>query len=201
MADMNNIQDQLYNQKQLADILASTVTSLGTIFNQESERLGRESEVRQLETLVVAISHKIEEAKHLESSAESSDNQRQLMSSAGRLFVGGIIKMVSNTKQPSAIADSLLNIQNKQIPYGKVLVYVGSKGIPEDVGFVSISRLARGTNRFEHEVVKELQNRGHLLFRKEEFTILMDRLIDAVKGGRLKLPISSATVSAIIKLK
>jgi hypothetical protein len=122
------------------------------------------------------------------------------MSSVGRLAVGGIMKMIQNSQQPSPIADNLLSIQNnKKLPYGKVLVYVGSHGIPEDVGVVSISKLARESNRFEHEVVRELRNRGYLLFSKEEFTVMTDKLISAIKGGQLKLPVSGTAISAIIK--
>ena len=112
--------------------------------------------------------------------------------------MSGAIKMVSKNKQLSAFSDHLLkNLAGKQRPFGMVLVCIGPKGLPDDARVVSISRLARESNREESEVINELQERGYLLFSEEAFPLLIDKLIDGVLEGRLLLPISAEKLSEI----
>jgi hypothetical protein len=190
MAGISTLQDHLKNVKYQAMEMTSMVLSLGTIFTEEANRLSREKEIQSLKSLYAAISNQVEEVKRHEDSA-SSDHIQAKLNSLGELAGRGIIKMVFNNKQPSALSDNLLKGPNeKQRPYGMVLIYVGQKGIPEDVGVVSVSQIARGSYRQELDVINNLQARGCLLFNKEEFSLLIDKLVIAVQERRLHLPIS-----------
>ena len=69
--------------------------------------------------------------------------------------------------------------------------------IPYDAGVVSISRLARESNRAESEVINTLQAHGYLLLSEKDFSLLIDGLIDGVVEGRLLLPISVEKLTEI----
>jgi len=106
--------------------------------------------------------------------------------------------MTSSNEQLSAFADYLLKSPtNKERPSGLVLVYIGPEGLPDDAGVVSISQLARESNREESQIINALQERGCLLFSEKTFSLLVDRLVDDVREGRLRLPISRDTLSEI----
>ncbi len=83
----------------------------------------------------------------------------------------------------------------KERPYGMLMVCVGPKGIPDDVRAVSISRLARESNRLERQVVGELESQGCLLFSEKAFSLLIEKLIGDIQEGRLALPILTEKLS------
>ena len=70
------------------------------------------------------------------------------------------------------------------------MLCVGPKGLPDDVKAVSISQSARDSNRPESEIVKRLQENGYLLLTEEAFSLLIERLVDSVRMGKLHLPVS-----------
>ncbi|MBM2831823.1 MAG: hypothetical protein HW414_875 [Dehalococcoidia bacterium] len=198
MADMSALHGHLKNLKHQAMEMASTVLSLGAVLTEEANRLGREDEVSRLKTLYSSIRHQLDLAKRDEASASYSQSRVNLMLSVGGLVASGIIEMVSENKQASATTGRLLqSLADKQRSFGTVLVCVGPNGLPDDVRVVSISKLARESNRQEFEVVKELQERGCILFSDQAFSLLINRLIDDVREGRLCLPISRGKLSEI----
>ena len=120
------------------------------------------------------------------------------MVTLGGLAVGGIIKMVSRNEQLSALADYLLKSPtDKERPFGLVLICIGPRGLPGDAGVVSISQLARESNRPEPGIINKLQEGGYLLFNEKTFSLLIDRLVDDVREGRLRLPISREKLAEI----
>jgi len=178
--------------------LTSVVLSLINLFAKEANRLNREDEASRLEGLCSSIRQQLYCVKSGEDAASYGNSQASLLISLGGLAVSGAIKMVSKNKQLSAFADYLLESPtNKERPFGMVLVCIGPKGLPDDARVVSISRLARESNREESEVINELQERGYLLFSEEAFPLLIDKLIDGVLEGRLLLPISAEKLSEI----
>jgi hypothetical protein len=121
------------------------------------------------------------------------------MFSLGGLAASGIIEMVSKNKRWSATAGHLVqSLNNGQRPFGSVLICIGPTGLPGDVRVVSISQLARKSNRPESEVIKELRELGCLLFDEKVFSLLIDKLVDDVREGRLCLPISREILSQVM---
>ncbi len=191
MEGLNSFHTHLKNLKHQAKRLTSTCLSLVTQFAQEANRLNREDEASRLKALYSSNRQQLDLAKRSEDSASYGHSKADLISSLGGLALGSIVKRVSKNKQLSAFADYLLESPtNKERPFGSVLVCIGLKGLPDDVRVVSISKLARESNRQESEVIHELQEAGCLLFSEKEFSLLIDRLIDDVREGRLCLPIS-----------
>jgi hypothetical protein len=189
----------LKNLKHQARKLTSAGLSLITLFAQEANRLSREDEASRLKALYSSIGQQLDLVKCSEDSASYGHSQAGLISSLGALAISGIIKRVSNNKRLSSFADYLLESPtNKERPFGKVLVCMGPRGLPDDVEAISISRLARESNRPESEVIKELKESGCLLFSEKAFSHLIDGLIDDVREGRLCLPIPREKLSEIM---
>jgi len=188
----------LQNLWRQARRLTSMAISLTTLFSEEANRLSLKDEVSRLKALRLSIRHHLDRVKRSENAASHSHTQADLLSSLGGLALGSTIKMVSKNKGLSAFANYLLvSPIKKERPFGTVLVCIGPKGLPDGVEVVSISWLARESQRQESEVVNELQQRGCLLFSEEAFSLLIDRLIDGVLEGRLVLPVSIEKLSEI----
>ena len=188
----------LKNLLRRARRLTSSAFSLSAIFVEEANRLSRWDEASRLTTLCFSIRWQLDWLKSGEHAANYGYSQANLMVSLGGLTVGGIIKMVSRNEQLSAFADYVLKSPtNKERPFGLVLIYIGPKGLPDDAGVVSISQSARESNQEEFQVINALQERGHLLLSEKAFSLLVDRLVDDVREGRLRLPISRETLSEI----
>lgn len=189
----------LKNLKHQATTLASTALSLITMLAKEANRLNREDEASRLEALFLSIKQQLDQAKRSEDSASYGYSQANLILTLGGLAVSGIIKKMSKNKKLTAISDSLLiGPGDKQPPFGRVLVCIGPNGLPDDAGVVSISQLARESNQLKSEIINKLQEGGCLLFNDKTFSLLIDRLIDDVLEGRLRLPVSREKLSEIM---
>jgi len=190
-ANLENLRDQAMR-------LTSAGLSLTTLFADEASRLNRKDETSRLIALHSSISQQLDQAKSSEDAASYGHSQAKLITSLGGLIVGSALKMTSKDKQLLAFSDHLLkNLGGKRRPFGMVLVCIGPKGLPDGVEVVSISRLARESDRDEPEVINKLQQRGCLLFSEKELSLLIDRLVDDVREGRLCLPISREKLSGI----
>jgi len=191
MESLKSFHSHLEDLRSKVRRLTATGLALTNLFAEEAIRLNRWDEASRLRTLYFSIKRELDWTKSREAAASCGYSQANLIVSLGGLAVGSIIKMVSRNEQLSAFADYLLESPtNKERPFGSVLVCIGPEGLPDDVRVVSISKLARESNRQESEVIHELQERRCLLFSEKEFSLLIDRLIDDVREGRLCLPIS-----------
>ena len=178
--------------------LTSENLSLANLFAEESSRLNQQDEASRLKALYSSIRQQLDEAKSLEIAASYGHSKATLVTSLAGLVVGVAIRMASEDKRALAFSDHLLeNLGGKRRPFGTVLVSIGPKGLPDDVQVVSISELARQSNRQESEVISELRERGHLLFSEEAFSRLIDRLTTDVQEGRLLLPVPTEKLAEI----
>ena len=199
MEGLNSLHVHLKNLRHQAKRLTSTCLSLITLFDQEANRLNREDEASRLKALYSSIRQQVDTAKQGENSASDGHIQAGLISSLGASALGGIVKQVSKNKRISAFADHLFESPtSKERSFGTVLICIGPMGLPDDVQVVCISKLARESNRPESEVIKEMQEPGCLLFDEKIFSLLIDRLVNDVRDGRLLLPISRETLSQVM---
>jgi hypothetical protein len=107
--------------------------------------------------------------------------------------------MASEDKRALAFSNHLLkNLGGKERPFGKVLVSIGPRGLPDDARVVAISESARESNRQEPEVTSELRKSGHLLLSEEAFSRLIGRLITDVQEGRRLLPVPAEKLAEIL---
>jgi hypothetical protein len=198
METLKSFHERLENLQCQAKILTSAALSLITLFAKEANRLSREDETSRLIAFYSSIRQRLERVKRSEDSASHGHSQANLMLSLGGLAASGIIEMVSENKQLSTMTGHLLQgLGNKQRPFGTVLVCIGPKGLPDDLRVVSISGLARESNWEEPKVINELQERGYLLFNEKEFSLLIEKLIDNILKGRLRLPIPKEKLAEV----
>jgi len=197
MESLKSFHDHLENLQHQARKLTSAGLSLTELFAEEAKRLSREDEASRLRALCHAVVEQLERVKRNEGSESYAQSQVNMKVSLIALGMSAGRAMVSKNNRLSRISDSLKSAGIEKLPFGNVLVCIGPKGLPEDVEVISISRLARESKRLESEVVNELQKRGYLLLSKEAFSLLIDKLVDAVRKGRLCLPISGEKLSEI----
>lgn len=181
-----------------ANSLTETGVTLEALFTGEGTRLSREDEASSLRAMYHALADRLQRVKEIEAWARHGHSQANLVISLGQLAVGSIMKMTSKSKQQSAIANYLLQSStDKQEPFGLVMISIGPRGLPDDAVVVSISQLARESNRPESEVINALQEDGYLLFSEEAFSHLISRLVGDVREGRLRLPVSREKLAEI----
>jgi hypothetical protein len=197
MESLKSFHDHLGNLQHQARKLISAGLSLTELFAEEAKRLSREDEASRLRASYRAVVEQLERAKRDEGSESYAQSQVNLEMSVIALGMAAGRAMVSKNNRLSRISDSLKSVSIKKFPFGNVLVCIGPKGLPDDVEVVSISHLARESKREESEVVNELQKRGYLLLSKEAFSLSIDKLVDDVRKGRLRLPISGEKLSEI----
>ena len=198
MAGLTARSTYLKNLRRQTRSLSSTALSLTTLFAEEANRLNRKDEASRLKALYSSVRQQLDRAKSSEDAARHGRSQANLIISLSGLALSSTIKMALKNKRLSAFAGYLLESPtNKERPFGMVLVCIGSKGLPDGVEVVSISRLARESDQRESEVINELQQGGCLLFSEKAFSLLIDRLIGDVQEGRLLLPISTNKLSKI----
>ena len=188
----------LKNLRSQAEGLTSASLALTALFDEETSRLKRLDEASRLKALYFSIKQQLDRAKSSEDAAGYGHSKAKLITSLGGLGVGIAIKMTSKDERSSAFSDYLLrNLGGKERPFGTVLVCIGPKGLPDDVQVVSISELARESNREESEVINILRERGYLLLSEEAFSRLIDRLTTDVKNGWLLLPVPTEKLAEI----
>lgn len=197
MESLRSFHDHLGNLQHQARKLTSAGLSLTPLFAEEAKRLSREDEASRLRVLYRAVVAHLDRVKRDEGSESYAQSQINLQASVIALAMNAGRAIISKNNRLSRISDSLKSAGIKKLPFGNVLVCVGPKGLPDDVGVVSISRLARESNRDASEVINELKKRGCLLLSKETLSLLIDKLVDDVREGRLRLPISGEKLSDI----
>lgn len=198
MGSLKPLHGHLESLRSKARNLSLTGLSLTNLLAEEVGRLNRHDEAVRLKVLHSSVRQQLDEAKSMECAARHGYSQANLIVSLGGLAIGGMIKMASKNKQLSAFADYLLKSPtDKERPFGLLLVCIGPRGLPDDAGVVSISRLARESNRPDSEIINKLQEGGYLLLNEKVFSLLIDRLIDDVREGRLRLPVSREKLSEI----
>jgi len=173
-------------------------SSLNGVFDKEEARLKRADEVSILTAVRRAIVGQLQELKHSETLASYSHSQANFILSLGGLAVTAV---VSKNNRLSAMRDYLLREPtDRQRPFGLVMVCIGPKGLPDDVKAVSISQVARESNRLESQIINKLREDGYLLFSQEAFSALIDKLTGVVREGQLSLTISRDKLAEIAGL-
>jgi len=198
MENLKPFHSQLKNLQSQAKKLTQSGLALNALFSQEEIRLKREDEASSLRAVYRAVVEQFQRLERTEASVRRGHTQANLILSLGGLAVAA---MGSKSKRLSAIADYLLQTPaDEQQPFGLVMVCIGPKGLPDDVEVVSISQLARQSNRPQPEIINKLQEDGYLLFSQEAFSVLIDKLVSDVREGQLCLPISRDKLAEIAGL-
>ena len=190
MEGLESFHAYLKNLSHQAGILAEAAVSLSKSFEVESDRLTREDGVQRLKVIHAAIVEELDRSRRLEDAARYGSTKANLILSFTGFAAKVIVAATTENQQARNLVDHVFDTSaEKKLPYGTVMVCVGPKGLPDDVRVISISKLARESNRSESETIQELRRRGYLMFNQEAFSRLIDKLVIDVREGRLHLPI------------
>jgi hypothetical protein len=190
METVKSFHNHLGNLQSQANKLTETGLALNTLFAGEETRLNREDEASSLRTVHRTIVEQLERQKYSERFASYGDSKTNLAFSLTGLAAKAIVALTTKSQQARDIVNDVFDTEAHKKPFGTVLVCVGPKGLPDDVRVASISELARESNRPQTEIMSKLQDDGYLLFSEEAFSLLIERLIGTVRGGKLHLPVS-----------
>jgi hypothetical protein len=199
MEGLKSFYEHLRNLPSQAEKLIDAGFALNTLFAEEEIRLKREDEVSKLRAAYGTITEKLEELRRIEASASYGYSRAKPI-----LFLTGLAAeaIFSKGNRASALKGYLAREgTDRKQPFGLVMVSIGPRGLPDDVGVLSVSQLARESRRPESGIVNELQQHGHLLLGEETFSLLIDRLITEIREGRLHLPISGDKLAQIMGLE
>jgi len=200
MAALNISHSYLEDLQSEAKALSEGASALDGLFDKEATRLKREDEASTLRALYHVIVEQLEQAKRSESCASYRDAKADLMFSLTGLAAKIVVAATTKSQRDRNIVNNLFDTEGHKKPFGTVMVCVGAKGLPDDVEIVSISQLARESNRPQAEILSKLQDEGYLLFSEQEFFLLIDRLVGDVREGKLHLPVSKKKLSEIAQL-
>jgi hypothetical protein len=198
MEGLKSFHDRLKDPQPQGKRLIETMVALNALFAEEEMWQKQEDDVSILKRVHRAIVQQLQELKHMETSASLGQSEAN-----AKLFPAGLAftAMFSGNDMGSAIADYFRRGPiDRHRPFGTVMVCVGPKGLPDDAKAVSISQLARDSNRPQPEIVNGLRENGYLLFSEETFSYLIDRLAADVRQGKLRLPVSREKLADIAGL-
>jgi len=199
MESMKSFHDHLENSQSQAKKLTETELALNALFAGEETRLEWEDEASSLKALYRTIVEQLDRMKYSESSACYGDTKANLAFSVTGLAAKIIVATTKNQRAWNFV-NNIFDTEGHKKPFGTVMVCVGPKGLPDDATVISISQSARESNRSEPEITNKLQDDGHLLFSKEVFSLLIDRLVGDVREGKLHLPVSRDKLAKIAEL-
>lgn len=175
--------------------LVSAAESLTILFDQEETRLKRKAEVTRLKLLHSTILQWAEQERGTEISASIGYKQGRLIAQSAGLLITTLSK---NNKVQSVARSLLREPASEKRAFGTILIRIDKKGLPDGVDVVHISRLGRESNQSETEVINRLKQTGYLLLKEENFSRLIDKLIEGILEGCLALPVSIQTLSQIL---
>mgnify|MGYP001591093762 CR=1 FL=1 len=194
MGSIDKLHVSLNNFRHQAGILTEVVISLDKAFQAESDRLTREDWVKRLRALHATVTKELEEARGLEINTRYAHNKATLPFAMIDFAITIIAAATENRKLLKLMTQAFYTSDERNHPYGAVMVCIGLEGLPDDVRVISISELSRKSDRPESEVIQKHQEKGYLLLTEEAFSRLINRLIIDVQEGRLSLPIPFQTL-------
>ena len=150
-------------------------------------QLIRHDQVARLRIIKLRIMQEVESVKRMESAAQMGSTKGALLGGGIVFTLGSLFAAVSGRKDAFNIGSILAqSILTKTVPFGTVHIVIGKGGLPE---VVSVSRLARESNRSESEVVAIFRNNGYLPMTPETFTQVLNKVERGILDGSLSLPL------------
>ncbi len=195
MAGMRVGDANLKSLQKTAAKLVSAAESLTILFDQEETQLKRKAEVTRLKLLHSAILQQVERERSMEISASIAYNQGRSIAQSASLLITAFSK---NNKAQSVRRSLLEESAREKRAFRTILIRIDTKGLPDGVEVVCISRLGRESNQSDTEVINRLKQYGYLLLKEENFFRLIDKLIEGILEGCLALPVSIQTLSQIL---
>ena len=194
MGSLKPYHDQLKRLQSQAKSLTEAGLVSKSLFTAERTRLNREDEASRLRAVYHATIEQLQRIEMIEASASIGNSRANLILSLGGAALSALF---AKGNRLLATANYLRESPVGKQPFGLVMVCIGPSGLPDDVQAVSISELARESNRQEYAVIRELREEGCLLYNEADFSLLIDRVVSDIREGRLCLPVSIEKLSSL----
>jgi uncharacterized coiled-coil protein SlyX len=175
----------------------AVVEELGPVLDQCAKSVLRRDQAVHLHALSTRIMREVDDAQMTEVVASNEFSKRKLRRGALSFAAGALLAAIAGQGDSLSRGARLVQpVLGQKVPFGTVLVAVGKDGLPDDVNVVSLSRLARDSNRSESEISDVLRERGYLLIAPKIFAALVDKLESRVLDGSMSLPVSIGNLSS-----
>ena len=164
---------------------------LGDLFANESNRMYRISQARQLDELRSKIEQEIGVLQCQESTSSLASSEGTLISGLAILAGGALVSNITkNPKIFNSCKQTAINGFKRKEPFGTIVVAIGKGGIPDDVHVVPLSEQARNEKTTENAVKTMLESKGYFTMPENNFYIHIDKLKDRVLKGDVALPVA-----------
>lgn len=176
---------------QIAQNQREALEYLGDLFIDESTRIYRISQARQLDELRSKIEQEIA-AIHCQESALSVACSKETLINGLATFGGGLLGSFF-FKNPEIFTRSkqiAVDRFKRKETFGTVIVAIGKGGIPDDVHVVPLSEQARNEKTTENAVKTMLESKGYFTMVESHFYAHVDKLKDQVLKGDVALPVA-----------
>ena len=198
MAGLDSVYTDLKNIHDQVSSLTTAVISLNESFEAESIRLIRQDAVQRLKTIRNAIRGDLERIRNSESTAKygktKADAVFSLTGAAIKLLTGAL----TDDPQTRSFVNNVFSTDTREkSTFGMMRVCIGPKGLPTDVWAVSVSELARKSNRLESDITRELREKGNLLLSEETFCSLIEKLGEMIREEGLVLPVHTEKIAEL----
>ena len=144
-----------------------------------------------LDDLMAKIKKEVDDARLVEIIAKNKFIDGKFTAGLTGSIVGALSSLITHQGNPLLeSASRLKSALDQKAPFDNVLIAIGSRGLPEGVKVIPLSKLARDYSKSEAEIRDFFQNRGCRLMTPEKFAALIGDLKLRVLDGSLSLPIS-----------
>jgi uncharacterized coiled-coil protein SlyX len=175
----------------------AVVEELGGVLDECAKNVLRRDQAVHLRALLTKVMREVDDAQMTEVVASNEFNTRKLRRGALSFAAGALFAAIAGQRDPLSRGANLVQpVLDQKAPFGTVLVAVRKDGLPDDVKVVSLSRLARDSNRSESEITDILRERGYLLMAPKIFAALVDKLESRVLDGSVSLPVSIGNIAS-----
>ncbi len=201
MESLDSARTSLKNIHDHAQILTAAVITLNDSFEAESDRLTRQEAIHHLKIIRTTIKEDLERIRNSENTAKYGQTKADVVFS----LTGGAIKLLTgvltDNQQTRNFVNNVFSTSHHNTPtFGTVMVCVGPKGLPCDVRVISVSELARKSNRLESNITRELREKGDLILSEEAFGSLIEKLVSRIREEGLALPVPIEKIVELMTL-
>ena len=192
MATLTEHRQDLVELARKAQVLQAAVDTLTHALDSEALHLQRLDQAASLRSLRARVESEVADVQHAEIAGHLGSTKGKLVAGAVNLALGSLAAALLRPQaNPLSFAARLAGhaLADRE-PYGRVVVAIGPRGVPDDVRVVSVSGLARELGQPEKSVLAALSKAGCLVFDPQAFYRALQELEENVLQGTLALPVA-----------
>jgi hypothetical protein len=192
---LKELQCQLRGQKAASE-------ELGTVFHQRAQGVLGHDQAVILDELKARIKKEVDNARLIEMVAADKFIKEKFTDGLVDSISGALSSLITHRGYPLYEgATRFKSALGKKAPFDTVLIAIGTRGLPEGVAVIPLSKWARDYSRSETEIRDFFRNRGCLLMTPEKFAALVEDLQLRVIDGSMSLPLNIDQIASELSLE